>query len=250
MNKFRLISDLHFETNAMNNIRKIISKLSMYNTEKPTEYLILAGDITNLKHTNKLEYFLNSLDCYKKVFYILGNHEYHGISDKKDKKHIPDMYRNVVSKFPNVVLLEDESYKISDDVNIFGTTLWYDILIDKENCASDKNASDKNTSEKELIMEKHTYSKEKIRNLSQDSQNIIITHHIPSLSLIHKKYKNYSPNGYASHCEDVFNSSIKKWCYGHTHTVDNNIYNGIEFICNPQGYNVNTLKMKDCVFVV
>ena len=74
-------------------------------------------------------------------------------------------------------------------------------------------------------------------------KSIIITHHVPSSSLIDIKYKtqkyeNYHQWFYCNLDELIYKNrnKIKCWIYGHTHTPSNVRINNIPFLCNPIGY--------------
>ena len=83
-----------------------------------------------------------------------------------------------------------------------------------------------------------------LENTLQKNNNcIVITHHIPSNSLIDIKYKTQKmlPYNQWFYCnmDDLIekeNGKIKCWIYGHTHTPSNTIINGIPFLCNSIGY--------------
>jgi predicted phosphodiesterase len=69
---------------------------------------------------------------------------------------------------------------------------------------------------------------------------IIITHHIPSYTLIHDMYKEgnlkYYNQCYASECDSLIKPLVGCWIYGHTHTPDERKINDIPCLVNPIGY--------------
>jgi hypothetical protein len=69
---------------------------------------------------------------------------------------------------------------------------------------------------------------------------IVITHHIPSFTLIHKEFTTESYNKYnqcfASTCESLIKEPVKLWIYGHTHKENNSEINYVKVLCNPLGY--------------
>ena len=81
---------------------------------------------------------------------------------------------------------------------------------------------------------------EEILKINENSNCIVITHHVPSRSLIDEKYLKPSmlPYNQWFYCDmdKLFTSNIKCWFYGHTHMPCNKIINGISFLCNPIGY--------------
>jgi hypothetical protein len=83
-----------------------------------------------------------------------------------------------------------------------------------------------------------------LENTLQNNENcIIITHHMPSKSLIDIKYKTLRMYPYHQwfYCNmdkliEKNKNKIKCWIYGHTHTPSNVKINNIPFLCNPIGY--------------
>ena len=66
---------------------------------------------------------------------------------------------------------------------------------------------------------------------------------MPLYSLINIKYKSprMIPYNQWFYCDldylmEIHNDKIKYWFYGHTHTPEDTIINGIHFLCNPIGY--------------
>ena len=79
--------------------------------------------------------------------------------------------------------------------------------------------------------------------VEKNNNCIIITHHLPSNSLIDNKYKvpNIIPYNQWFYCNmDSFieknKSKIDCWFYVHTHTPSFKKIHNIPFMCNPIGY--------------
>ena len=79
--------------------------------------------------------------------------------------------------------------------------------------------------------------------LEKNENCIVITHHVPSNSLIDVKYKTKQMLDYNQwfYCNmddliETKGNKIKYWIYGHTHTPSDVIINEIPFLCNPIGY--------------
>jgi len=217
--KFRLISDLHLEC-KYTNLTVIIDKMKKFNKINKVDYLIMAGDITTFNNIHKLDSFLNIIkNDYLNIFYILGNHEFWGT--KENSTNIINKYRE--TKY--VTVLENEIYKLSENLSIFGSTLWTPNFPNS-----------------------HTSARNHLQSLQQLSNEfIVVTHHIPSLQLIDNKYKNLDNKNFASNCEDVLGNNIPYFFHGHSHTSVNKVVNGINFVRNPCGnkdYILNYLKGK------
>ena len=90
----------------------------------------------------------------------------------------------------------------------------------------------------------HMLSVHFLENTLQNNENcIVITHHVPSNSLIDIKYKTIKMEPYNqwfySNMDELIiknRNKINCWIYGHTHTSSNIRISGIPFLCNPIGY--------------
>lgn len=217
--KFRVFSDLHLEYNG---ITEHLFELQINN---PVDYLILAGDIATLDTLDLLENFFEKLN-YKKIFYVLGNHEYYS----KDKiKNVSEIYKNLCDKY-GIILLDNNSYKINN-IKIVGSTLWSNISKEGYNFISDKLYMSQ-----EEIIDMHKKCINYLENELSEENTIVITHHMPSKIFVDKKYKIYDNSAYASNCEHLFKQGITHWIYGHTHTKFRKLIGNIEFVCNSYGY--------------
>lgn len=225
--KFKVVSDLHLE--FMSNIDGIISKINN-ESDFGKMNLILTGDITTFRHRKYLDVLFSRL-FFNKIFFILGNHEYYHSDHKVD---VVQEYRNICSKYHNVIFLENDVYQIENGPLIVGATLWSNIdRIGYNSMTDNKYLS------MEKILEKHNESVSFIKGVVEnivDKPILIITHHLPSKTFILPKYKHYNNTGFASDCDSLFKKPISHWIFGHTHTKIENEINGIKFICNPLGY--------------
>lgn len=108
--EFQVFSDLHITVNK-----------AIPDIKPKTDYLILAGDIGRYDDDN-FHTFIKYVDSnWKKVFYILGNHE--AYSDKYTFQELLDMYKKLFSNFKNIVFLYNQTYNLGDYL-IVGSTLW------------------------------------------------------------------------------------------------------------------------------
>lgn len=233
MPTFQYISDLHLEFYD-EKINKILNKFDII---AKADYLILAGDIGNPFRPSYRIFLENVATKFKKVFVITGNHEYYGNEIQKTDNEC----RFICLEIKNVIFLQDEMFSISEDLKIIGTTLWSNIPNENKReiseCISDYRLINNFTTEKcnllhrdaKILIEKY------IKDSKEDTKFIIITHHMPSMSLISSKYKNYSNINYsfASDLEEITNNKkIIAWVYGHTHEP----YQKGIYYCNPIGY--------------
>ena len=108
----QIFSDLHISINT-----------KIPNITPTADYLILAGDTGKLDDENFRKFIKYVNSKWKKVIYILGNHEaYH---KKYTIYELIKLYRAFFKKFKNIVFLENETYELEDYL-IVGSTLWTD----------------------------------------------------------------------------------------------------------------------------
>jgi Icc-related predicted phosphoesterase len=144
-------------------------------------------------------------------------------------------------KLNNISFL-DNNYENYDEYFFIGTTLWSNItnpIYEINDVYSIPNFN---------YIKYNKLNIESIKFLNDALNNnncIVITHHLPSESLINKKYKttNMIPYNQWFYCDlDRLIDEKKCWIYGHTHTPSNVLINEIPFLCNPIGYpneNIN-----------
>lgn len=203
----------------------------------PVKYLILAGDITN--YTNKerhLEIVVNKLRPYHEhIIYVLGNHEYYK-NKKLPADQVINEYKFICAKL-GIYLLENE-YLETDDSVFYGATMWSEFSDYAYRRTSDSFSFEK----KEDINDLHKNSKHTLESFLETYKNpkklYVITHYMPSFSLIDDKYKqNMDLNtAFASELDHIIKPNITAWIYGHTHSPKDMLVNGVQTICNPYGY--------------
>jgi len=232
--KLRYFSDLHLEFIKSNELINFINKI-IYNTD---EICILAGDIGNPYKIN-YDLFMEFISkSFKKSFVITGNHEYY--HKTKTIEETNEFLTKYFQKFNNITFLNN-NYEIYDNYTFIGTTLWSKI-------------TNPNYEINDIYyIPNFNYIKYNSLNmlcidfledvLNNNTNCIIITHHVPSPSLIDKKYKTFKmlPYNQLFYCNmddfiEKYKNKINCWIYGHTHTSSNVIINEIPFLCNPIGY--------------
>ena len=233
--KLRYLSDLHLELVKPNKIeKKIIRQI----TPGINEILILAGDIGNPYKSNYDVFMKFASKNFKKTFVIPGNHEYY--NKTKTIQETNEFMENYFQQFNNITLLNN-NYEIYDNYYFVGTTLWSKITdptFEINDITQIPNFD---------YIQYNEFNKSSIDFLEETLKNnnncIIITHHVPSFSLIDNKYKTEELSPYNqwfySDIDDLIEinkDKIKVWIYGHTHTPSNIIINNIPFLCNPIGY--------------
>jgi predicted phosphohydrolase len=236
----RYLSDLHLEYIKPSKIEHFIRKIPPGNDE----ICILAGDIGNPYQPN-YDIFMNFIsNNFKKTFVIAGNHEYY--NQTKTIQETNEFMKCYFRNFNNISFLNN-NYEIYDNNCYIGTTLWSKITnpLNKINDVYQIPNFDYIQYNK-LNMTCIDFLDDALNN---NENCIVITHHMPSESLIDIKYKTLTMLPYSQwfYCDmdkliEAKGSKIKCWIYGHTHTPSNVIINKIPFLCNPIGYpneNIN-----------
>ncbi len=241
--KLRYISDLHLEFIKPHKLDKFINKIFI-NEITNDEICVLAGDIGN-PYTANYDKFMKFISKnFKKSFVIAGNHEFY--NKKKCMDETLAFLKEYFNNFDNITFL-DNNYEYYENYCFIGTTLWSKIT-DLSTEINDIHAIPNFNYIKynELNNICVNFLIDIIENVT--TKCVIMTHHVPSFSLIHEKYKtsNLLSLNQWFYCDmDNFilsnKDKIKCWIYGHTHTPSNTIINEIPFLCNPIGYpNENT----------
>jgi len=215
MNKiFQIVSDIHLEKNCSN----VVFKKLLFNNASE---LIIAGDLITFNRKNKIKDFFEVISSeYNNIYYVLGNHEF--LYSKHNFNDTINAYYDITTMFKNVHLLND-NFIVNNSLKIYGTTLWTNPF--------DHNKETKNNERYNIINELHNKSKELI--LQEDNIDILITHHLPSYTLIDKKYENFTNKHlYASSSDDLI-KKCKIFIHGHTHKRHDKIIDNVNVICNP-----------------
>ena len=232
--KLRYLSDLHLEFIKPNKLEHFINKIP----PGLDEICILAGDIGN-PYKSQYDTFINFISKnFKKTFIIAGNHEYY--NKKKTLYETNSFLENYFKQFDNISFLNNQ-YEIYENYCFIGTTLWSKITNPMYKINDVYQIFKFNYIEYNKLNEECV---EFLKDTLDDNNNcIVITHHMPSESLIDIKYKTPEilPYNQCFYCDmdefiKVNKYKIKCWFYGHTHTSSKVIINEIPFLCNPIGY--------------
>ena len=252
--KISLVSDLHLEFGPQ--------ELA------GGDILIIAGDVCEYRtlskqfHSTKVlpyipgklnayDFFYHECAKYKKVFYVLGNHEfYHHRFDTtyKDLKAIlPD----------NITLLENEVVEY-EGVMFMGATLWTDLnkgdpitVQSMKMHMNDYRAVKNFYPDKGLYhkltpydtVEAHRKSKQYFLSTVKEHKDkpfVVITHMAPSFASVNEKYirDTVMNGGYASELSEFIldHENIKVWVHGHMHDPTDYMIGETRILSNPRGY--------------
>ena len=233
------VSDLHLEFLSVAKVQSLLDHII-----PKTDICVLAGDI-GYPFAETYTLFLKGINKkFKNILLIHGNHEYYQLKENKGKtmNEIINKTRNIIqeNRLDNIHFLHNSHYDIKN-YRFIGSTLWtyiYDpkyVVNDAYNIGEFTVENNNNN---------HSISKEFLKLSIEQCQTenktpIVITHHIPSFTLTHPKYKEFHlySQCYSSACDDLVSPPVKCWIYGHTHTPMVKIINNIPCICNPIGYS-------------
>jgi Icc-related predicted phosphoesterase len=250
-----LVSDLHLD-------------ISGYLEMPGGDVLILAGDICEAKELSKEFHSTKSLDrkpgafpCYdffhyevpkyKKVFYVMGNHEHYRGRFDKTKALLESMMP------PNVTILENEVVEY-EGVMFMGATMWTNLnngdsltMYHIKNMMNDYKVIQFHDTVKdiyhklppEVTFKTHVHSMQYFRemlSIHRDKPFVVITHHAPSFMSVNDRFRNDRTmnGGYASDLsEDILdNENIKVWVHGHMHDPVDYKIGETRVLANPRGY--------------
>jgi predicted phosphodiesterase len=232
--RIQYISDIHLE---------FFKHLPKQFLRSDADILCIAGDVGYPFSSLYSDFLKQVSQDFKKVFLIAGNHEYYSAGANKgyDISEIDEQINSIINEnhLHNVTYL-DNSHEDYNGYRFVGSTLW-SRLNSPQKYINDFHLIPEMTEELYNIL--HQISREFLQSdivVKSPLPVIVMTHHLPSRSLIDEKYKTNKYNDYnqffASECEDLFAPTIKGWIYGHTHSENKQHINGIEFVCNPLGY--------------
>lgn len=231
--KIQLLSDLHIEFWPNNHT------LDSYLTD--ADVLVLAGDI-NVGRTNTLKTLNYFSKHYKHVVYVIGNHEEYG----QEFKAFLDMY-NFGMKLPkNVYFLDQDGFKLIDDIAFFGSCLYTNFGNDPiaEHIAG-YGITDfrriKNLSTKQYSLEYDSTVNfiRKMYDTFPGNKKVIVTHFLPATECISPRFRGenllnkYFANNLGQYISTLENTT---WMFGHTHDSVDFYIGDTRMLCNPYGY--------------
>jgi hypothetical protein len=192
-------------------------------------------------------FITNLLSEYPHVHFL--NQNSYVFSEECSLESNPKEYRT------NVV--RDSNFVSSNPLIFIGATLWTHIPREEEDLVS-KIISDYKCiyQDKETLLtssyiralhEKHKsflqnevehYTQKWLREKKKGSL-VVVTHHMPSYSLIDEKYRSYPGNSAFANDMDVWiqdQSHLSHWIYGHTHHQRSSKIGKTKTFVNPKGY--------------
>lgn len=258
---YHILSDLHLEMRPkITSFVKFIDTYKQFtrngydinDIENKNKILILAGDIGYPTQDN---YWLFLNDCariYKHVICIPGNHEYY-----VENYNINQINEIITKKTNEIYQIKNNFHYLNnntvtiDNVKYIGSTLWSQLDKNyKSKIISGLNDFNYITTESDKLLTFEKYNQFHKRDLEwlqneisktksdNNSNFIVITHHLPSNQLIHPKYKMlpYSNinSAFATNLDSIIQGKL--WIGGHTHSPIITTINQTQIVVNPFGY--------------
>ena len=218
--KFQLISDLHLE-----NYKELPKIRDLFTPLAPN--LILAGDICFIKHKHFLPFFQKLSPFFKKIIYVLGNHEFYMNNDlRMDTISCMTLKaKAILEPFNNIQILDKEFIELDDDIVVLGCTLWSYISKKDFTCGMQYLPQSNFVRHKTTIvlrpditnkmyLEQKIWLKDMLDRF-EHKKKIVVTHYVPSSKGIDDQF-HFFTKAYYSHSDDLVRQA-DIWCCGHTH---------------------------------
>lgn len=221
--RIAVASDLHLEFH-----RKVL-KLPQ------GDVAILAGDLGYPTDPLYREQLITIKEDFEAVFIVAGNHEYYcGLDMEEVNRQIEAICQEIGVYFLNRNSIEYKGY------TFMGCTFWSNIPEEKMTQSRGylKDFRKIKDMTPESYNELHQADLEWLQQEIVGKTNVIIvTHHLPTSTLIHEQYKGHPWSCCFVHeLDSMIQSPILLWVCGHTHTHMQSEVNGVHCVVNPRGY--------------
>lgn len=213
------ISDIHLEESL---------HIPPIDNHQNAEILILAGDI-GLPHSRIYKKFISRMSkIFQYVIVVTGNHEYYGNTVEKIDATLDNWQSD------NVYFLQQSSIAING-IRFMGCTLWAEGESDIKigDFKGIKGMNYKKYSE--LHSEHVTWLESELKRYEKQPK-VVITHHLPSSSLIDPKFKDFPKKKFYYSNLDYLVEQANVWICGHSHKMMQKRIGGCYCGINPIGY--------------
>lgn len=236
----QVISDLHLEQRKKGQSKCIAEKIIVDGNRGQAKYLLIAGDIAPAFYPS-LHPFLNILTSqgsWERIFYLPGNHEYYshrGMQQVEEELNTFNMDKLTILQRSRLDLLE---------ITLVGCTLWSELDENKfpEILSGYPDFSNIHVENKylqwsqyqELHHQDVMWLEDEIKKESEKPL-WVATHHLPSYSCLHPKYKEAPLNSCFANHLDYLKPVV--WIFGHSHYPLDLTLNKTRYVSNPYGYS-------------
>lgn len=245
--KLQILSDLHLEVGQ---------QYSSFEVPVSAPYLVLAGDIGRLiDYSSYPDFLTRQTERYKKVFLVLGNHEFYGLSFTAAVLEAQRLVDEPSLK-GKLVLLNRTRYDILEcpEVIILGCTLWSKVPEEARVAVTSKvkdfqkiegwTVDDHNNA----FERDSAWLREQVAEISKENGSLpqgqlkrimVVTHHAPSVQ------ETASPKHVGNAWSSAFATDllshgtwgdVHTWVFGHTHYTTEFEKSGVRVVSNQCGY--------------
>lgn len=233
------MSDLHLEVGQ---------QYLSFNFDVTAPNLILAGDIGRLNDYQGYTSFLQrQIVRYERVFLVLGNHEFYGLSFEDGLARARALEKEPVLE-SKVVLLQQNIFNLDDDRVVLGCCLWS--FVPEDSALRIAAAVNDFKRIEGWTIEKHNsahskdlaWLRQEVQRCKPNAEILVVTHHAPlSDKTASPQHKN-SPFK-SAFATDILRSTragswsrVKYWVFGHTHWTTQFKVKGTQVVSNQRGY--------------
>jgi predicted phosphodiesterase len=242
---FQILSDLHLEAGQ---------QYPSFEIPPSAPYLILAGDIGRLlDYEFYLAFLAKQTAQFEKVFLVLGNHEFYGLSFSTGIKTAQKLESEPILS-GKLILLHQKRFDVpNSSVTLLGCTLWSRIRQDAKEIVQMKVSDfkkiegwtpDTHNAEYESDVAWLRGEVQKIHEETKTEKGakrkiLIVTHHAPSTK------ETAAPEHVENPWSSAFSTdlitkddwtNVKIWIFGHTHFTTDFGKFGVRVFSNQRGY--------------
>jgi Icc-related predicted phosphoesterase len=224
----QIISDVHMEFHADGG-RSFLETLPV-----TSDVLVVAGDLAVFRDRSRVRKIFELL-CRnrKKVYFVLGNHEYYGSLPRT----VDLLIETIEKEIPNLCVLRPGRVDHLDGRRVLGATLWF--RDDPMNAVYAPQLNDFGTIKK-FVPWVYEQNAAALRFFEKELQpdDIVITHHLPSSRSVHSAYSGSTINRFfLCDVEDLLlERKPALWVHGHCHSPFDYFIDSCRVVANPLGY--------------
>ncbi len=225
--QLQLLSDLHYEFHQDGG-KEFTKSLD------PTDIdvLAIAGDLDICRNIENSLTLLCNRYRHSQIVWTMGNHLFYHSNKEKVRAAIN---RAKIAN-PNLHVLDNSTTTIKGQ-RFIGCTLWFPDQPD--NYLHERYLNDFHVI-KDFRTWNYQANKWSVDYLNKNvkSSDIVVTHHMPTMSAVHPQYRDSNLNRFfVCPMDYIINKSRPShWIFGHSHCSFNAIYGETQLICNPLGY--------------
>ena len=252
--KIQYLSDLHID----------VWKKVPYEIVKSGDILVLAGDIGNIRIPIVQQFYKEISNKFNDIVLIYGNHEYYQnlYSEICTMDQYEEETKNFILNFPNIHLLQKETWVHSTGIEFYGCTLWDNIPEDFEEDISQTfndffqiflpSKERFSIKQENIVFADHFKWLEE--QISKGKACVVVTHHVPfNKHLLDHILNDRFDLTKVKFFESLIKPNVKLWICGHMHTERLVNVNNIPIVLNAIGYpkqryKVNLNKTYDIIY--